>query len=222
MAEHGEAAWAMLQQKPYQLLISDCIMPVLDGFELARRIRRAEAREGGHLRIIALTANVVEGEEEKCRSAGMDDYAGKPLTLDRLARLLHNQFHGDEAALASLGDQRDGLATGSDPIDWAALSAILGSEDPSDLREVANFFAVSFGGLLDELDKAMAAGDSDLVVRAAHSAKGAARNGAAPILATLMNKIEMAARDGGITILQPIVAAARDEFSRLEEWLRAG
>ena len=72
MAEHGEAAWALLQEKPYRLLLTDCIMPVLDGYDLARRIRRHEAREGGHLPIVALTANVMEGEQEKCRLAGMD------------------------------------------------------------------------------------------------------------------------------------------------------
>jgi signal transduction histidine kinase/CheY-like chemotaxis protein len=224
MAEHGEAAWAMLQEKHYDLLLSDCIMPVLDGYELARRIRRSEARKGsGHLRIIALTANVLDGEEAKCRRAGMDFYVTKPLTLDRLAAMLRKEFPAEAKGDIKATMLAKAAADGTEPIDWTALSAILGSDDPADLREIANFFVESFAVLLDDLDQALQRGDDEELVRAAHSAKGAARNGAAPRLAEIMSRLEQAGREGAED--KPLyegLAAARSEFARLCDWLKTG
>ena len=216
MAEQGEAAWALLQEKPYRLLLTDCIMPVLDGYDLARRIRRHEARYdapwGGHLPIVALTANVMEGEQDKCRAAGMDDYVSKPLTLERLSTLLQKLFAGEKTAAGTVREP--------DPIDWAALGDILGSGDPTDLREVAGFFAESFGGLLDRVHEAIDSGDAAQVRVAAHTAKGAARNGAAPQLAELMGALEQDAKAGKDRADFITHADAADgEFARLRHWL---
>lgn len=211
MAEHGEAAWALLQSKPYKLLLTDCIMPVLDGYDLARRIRRHEAREGGHLPIVALTANVMEGEQDKCRLAGMDHYVSKPLTLERLSALLLKIFAVEEEKPP---------AAEPDPIDWAGLGEILGTSDPADLKEVAGFFADSFGGLLETLHAALDSGDLTKIRVAAHTAKGAARNGAAPVLAELMAALEQDARTGsGRSGFSARIEAADAEFARLRRWL---
>ena len=220
MAEQGEAAWEMLQKKSYQLLLTDLIMPVLDGYELARRVRRAEGhKKGRHMPIIALTANVLEGEEEKCRRAGMDGHVGKPLTLDKLSSLLAKVFKGAEE---DGPPARRKPKVSDEPIDWKGLGAILGTADRADLREVAGFFAESFAHLLDDLAEALAADDHEDAVRAAHSAKGAARNGAATKLAAMMAEMEQAARDEEEREdMEQRLAAAREEFKRLKDWLAA-
>jgi len=213
MAEHGEAAWALLQAKPYRLLLTDCIMPVLDGYDLTRRIRRTEARQGGHLPIVALTANVMEGEREKCRQAGMDDYVSKPLTLDRLSALMHKILAEGQAEPAA-------EPAAPDPIDWATLGDILGSTDQADLREVAGFFVDAFGGVLDGVREALESGDPDAVRIAAHTAKGAARNGAAKPLAELMASLEHDVREGeDWAVLTARAEEAESEFARLRQWL---
>ena len=91
MAEDGERAWEMWQAHPdrYRLLLTDCHMPRLDGYGLTERIRREEAASGrGRLHIVAVTANALQGEGERCLAHGMDDFLTKPIPLRTLERML--------------------------------------------------------------------------------------------------------------------------------------
>ena len=69
-------------------------MPEVDGFEATREIRRAEATRGGHVPIVAMTANALEGDREACLEAGMDDYLAKPVQLAALRALVERYAHG--------------------------------------------------------------------------------------------------------------------------------
>jgi signal transduction histidine kinase/CheY-like chemotaxis protein len=87
LASNGEEALKALAMHDYALVLMDCQMPLLDGFETTRRIRDAE--DGGRrLPIVAMTANAAEGDRERCLAAGMDDYLPKPIVRDALAALL--------------------------------------------------------------------------------------------------------------------------------------
>jgi len=84
----GAEAVAAVTRVPYDAVLMDCQMPVLDGFEATRRIR-AEARpDQPRLPVIAMTANVLDGERDRCLAAGMDDYLAKPVRLTDLAQTL--------------------------------------------------------------------------------------------------------------------------------------
>ena len=85
----GEAALELLQNEHFDLVLMDCMMPGLDGFETTRRIRQSEG-VGTHVPVIAMTANTVEGAQAKCLAAGMDDFLAKPVHIDQLGGMLRH------------------------------------------------------------------------------------------------------------------------------------
>jgi CheY-like chemotaxis protein/anti-sigma regulatory factor (Ser/Thr protein kinase) len=93
MARDGLMALSMLEQSTYGVVLMDCMMPNLDGYEATRRWRARESERGaGRLPIIALTANAVAGDRETCLAAGMDDYLAKPFTLTDLSAVLRRHM----------------------------------------------------------------------------------------------------------------------------------
>ncbi|WNL45694.1 transporter substrate-binding domain-containing protein [Dyella sp. BiH032] len=92
VVSNGKEALDALDRRSYDLLITDCHMPLMDGYELARAVRRHETHDGAHLRILAMTANAMPGELERCTSAGMDDFLPKPVRIPELRAKLEHLF----------------------------------------------------------------------------------------------------------------------------------
>ena len=84
IANNGQEALDTLAKLPFDLILMDCQMPVLDGYGATRAIRQRETRSGEHIPVIAMTANAMEGDRERCLAAGMDDYLTKPVVSDQL------------------------------------------------------------------------------------------------------------------------------------------
>ncbi|MCT7985586.1 PAS domain S-box protein [Laspinema sp. A4] len=87
--ENGQEALDCLAEQQYDLVLMDCLMPVLDGYKTTKALRDREG-SSRHTPIIAMTANAMKGDREKCVEAGMDDYISKPVDLDQLAAILHH------------------------------------------------------------------------------------------------------------------------------------
>lgn len=99
IAEHGRAALELVARRPYDLILMDCQMPVMDGYEATRAIREREERASAdvpnsqwmrtpRVPIVALSGRVLEGDREECLDNGMDDCLGKPFDLAKLRRCL--------------------------------------------------------------------------------------------------------------------------------------
>jgi CheY-like chemotaxis protein len=90
----GREAIDAVGRDDYDLVLMDCQMPEVDGFEATREIRRAEAARGSHVPIVAMTANALEGDREQCLAAGMDDYLAKPVQLAAMRAVVERFVHG--------------------------------------------------------------------------------------------------------------------------------
>jgi two-component system sensor histidine kinase EvgS len=199
LAEDGQEAYEHWLTGRYGLLLTDLNMPRLDGYDLARQIRDRE-RETGAARtpIIALSANVMQGEPAKCLAVGMDDFAAKPTTIPtlagRLARWLpHLKWSSEETegadllapATASRAQWPDGM------VDAAALDALTGGDAVLGATLIEDFLQVSRSDV-HTLRAALDAHDTDNAHRQAHRIKGAARMVGTHEIARLAGQIEAA------------------------------
>jgi signal transduction histidine kinase/DNA-binding NarL/FixJ family response regulator len=190
MAEDGAQALAMWRVGRHRLALVDLHMPVMDGLDLARAIRREEAAGPGLTRtaIIAVTANALKGEDERCYAAGMDGFLPKPLALDQLAKALGRHLPQAGGEMAA----EPGLATLWDP---EALRQLFGH----DRQRLAKLLATFRDGVKRDGEAvlaALAAGDLPGAASAAHRLKGAARMAGARRLAELLAELEGAAKGG--------------------------
>ena len=115
-ASNGEAALMRMSASRYDLVLMDCQMPVMDGYTATRRWRESEeaAGDGRHLPIVAMTANAMAGDRQKCLDAGMDDYLPKPVTRSELERCLHHWWNPEAEAAANAAAMAMDDASGED------------------------------------------------------------------------------------------------------------
>ncbi len=201
-AEDGEAAYEQWLTGCYGLLLTDLNMPRLDGYELAQRIRAHERPRGGARKpIIALSANVMQGEPAKCAAAGMDDFVAKPTTIPVLAGRLRRWLPHLEWPTRT----PEPAASGLDPpppafdrrelIEAATLDELSGGDAELAAAVVADFIETSRVDL-DALRLALGAHEPDAVRRQAHRIKGAARIVGVQEMVRPAERIETLARDG--------------------------
>jgi len=236
----GLEALAAWRAKPYRLVITDCHMPRMDGYELARQIRTLEARDGqsgqddsspeassnGRPRtpVIAMTANALAGEMERCTAAGMDDYIAKPVTLKQLAAVLDRWL--GEGFAAPLEEPPSFGDTDADrlPLDVAHVQATFGTLDATAL-DMLNYFLETTRPLLDKTAGALSRRDLGATQTLAHTLAGAARTAGANQLAQACSTLELAAAQGDETKAARSLDAMRTAFPVVEAAigaLRAG
>jgi PAS domain S-box-containing protein len=199
VAVDGAVALRMWQNSPgrYALLLTDCHMPNLDGFGLTEVIR-AQEPAGTRLPIIAVTANAMQGEAERCRQRGMDDYLSKPLRMKELATMLGKWLPLDAMApQAPDGHAADTPRHEDAPFPiWNpnTLSELVGDNPALHKRFLEKFLANAEKQVANIL-VAVAAEDADTVGGVAHALKSAARSVGALALGELCESLETAGHD---------------------------
>ncbi len=218
LAEDGVQALAMWATGRYALLLTDCHMPHMDGFELTEAIRQAEA-EGCRMPIVAITANAMQGEAERCRTRGMDDYLSKPLRMVELAPMLHQwlplavQPAHDGSVVA------DPVAAPSPPPDWEATTLYkMVGDNPALHRNLLGRFLVNAGQQVTSLALSIDAGEFDAAADVAHALKSAAGMVGALQLAELCAQIETAGSDGD----GQLCSALRTDLAQAMDQARVG
>jgi PAS domain S-box-containing protein len=162
VAATGKEAVDMVQRVPYDVVFMDCQMPVMDGYEATRQIRRLE-KSGEHLAIVAMTAHAMKGDREKCLEAGMDDYLTKPLNREILERALRARVPRPQASLGDFVAEPELGKT----LQWM-------QEQGGDqfVDDVVRDFLKAGRDELSKLARALAAGEIAVAKSLAHGLKG--------------------------------------------------
>lgn len=240
-ADNGQQALDLLRAELFDAVLMDCQMPVLDGYSATRQWRDRELLSGQQrLPIIAMTANAMAGDRQRCLEAGMDDYLSKPVDPAGLATCLRRWWRAERpvaaahncAALAGTSGTAAETQTLTEAMPSAPLSrSALPALDSSVLDELAQviggqtsvvikLFLDDAPVLVDRMQLASQDGDLEALREAAHSLKSASANVGALALADAARRIELGAR--GQTLNNPGVAVALliAEFARARMALR--
>jgi signal transduction histidine kinase/CheY-like chemotaxis protein/HPt (histidine-containing phosphotransfer) domain-containing protein len=216
IASNGEEAVRAAQAKDYDLILMDCQMPVMDGFDATRRIRSDEALDPEQPRvpIVALTANAIKGDREKCFQAGMDGYLSKPIDPNVLVRTIASiaNRRGVKGATAA-GHASAHPEAGDKPFDIGAVSRRCMNR-PNVVRRVVEMFRDGSRDHVERIAAAVRDGNGAALADAAHALKGVAGMLSAEAMHRLALALEVAGREGKLDGAAERVAELEEELER--------
>lgn len=194
---NGEEAVEALKNEKYAVVLMDCQMPEMDGFEATAEIRRLEGNSN-HTIIVAMTANAMEGDREKCLAAGMDDYLSKPVKLETLHQKLEQWIVSPETKIEVSQEESNGHSPEetSEIVDLSVLTDLANLQQPGKpdlVNKLIKLFIEGANKNLSALRKAVAEDDPAAIKREAHSIKGSAGNIGARQMAALSRELEQKA-----------------------------
>ncbi len=213
IASNGAEALEKLARRAYALILMDCQMPVLDGYETTRRIRRLQG-ELAHTPIVAMTANAMAGDREQCLEAGMDDYLTKPLLRSQLAAMLEHYLPAAQEAAAD---------TGAAPVmlDESRLQELFG-EDTALAGQMLDMFVEHTTPVMDELARHCQASDPLLgeIQALGHRLAGSCLNLGIQALGQAGRNMELAARQGELAHVRKLAEECASAFAALRQHLK--
>lgn len=207
-ATDGEQALSMHCASPYALILMDCNMPVLDGYQATRRIRELEGC-GPRTPIIALTAGTCDDEAERCVAAGMDDFLSKPLRPQALAATLERWL-----------PRLSGTGLLPEQGDYDEVEAVQNMFGP-DFAELAALYQADSPPRLAALRQAHADGDSFELAKVVHALGGSSMSIGATGLSALCSELERRAKTGAGGDTHARLAAIETEYARIVDKLQA-
>ena len=225
---NGVEALRALRERPYDVVLMDVQMPVMDGLDATREVRATLPPER-QPRIIAMTANAMSEDRERCLAAGMDDYLAKPVRREELAAALAragavlpagepDPGDEDEDHDATTSEDAAGAPAAVDPTVLRSMTARLGDRGPAMLERLLDTWEAETANRLAELRAAVQEQDGAAVARVAHSVRGGSASMGAVRLAEVCEQVETALRAG-----EPVDLAQAEQRIRAEvETARVG
>ena len=249
IVDDGELGFEAWRSGRYGLILTDCHMPNMDGYEMTEAIRGAEQSTGERIPIVAITANALQGEADRCLASGMDDYLSKPLEMLKLrralAKWLPDVLHSDDgrsndeasmdngasdSAEAEPGDNIEivtavptaapGNGNGGSPVDPQALKSVFG-DDEETFREILGDFVDPATANVKEITDAVEAGDAAGVGSAAHKLKSSSRSVGAIQLGELCEQLEIAGKSGDADTIADLAPSIPAVLAEVIDYIKA-
>jgi CheY-like chemotaxis protein len=217
VAQDGSQALALWQTQRHALLLTDCHMPHMDGFELTRCIR-AEEMPGTRLPIVAVSANAMQGEAQRCHDLGMDDFLAKPLRIHALGLMLakwlphpdHLESASDTVAASAYAIRAESLFDIWNP---DTLGQLVG-DNPAMHRRLLDKFLLQAQHQVQALCAARDSAELAPIQEGAHALKSAARTVGALRLGAHCQELEQAAHDRDATTCQALLVELAELFEQ--------
>ena len=207
VADNGKIALEKMALRAFDLVLMDMMMPIMDGLEATRQIRLSELQSGTgkHMFIIAMTANAMESDRQRCLEAGMDDYISKPINAMELQQKL--QWFGQTVPEHAVPNGH-----AAPVFDYAAA---LGQVDQEIVTIVAQAFMDQWPGDLKKMQQGMTVGDASKILHAAHGLKGTLSIFGAQPASQLAHRMELAATVGDLSAVQNLLPPFVVEVNQL-------
>jgi two-component system, sensor histidine kinase and response regulator len=215
VANNGREALQALAQSTYDLVLMDCQMPEMDGFAATVELRRSEEGTSRHVTVIALTANAMEGDQQRCLAAGMDDYLSKPFTqeklrvmLSRWATRLRQQPPAEPGAPAKPAAAPSSSASSFPLLDETALAELRKLQRPGQpniVHKCLTTYLADAATLTTALCNAITGSDNKALREAAHSLKSSSAMVGARRFSELCKDLEQMGRAQAVTQALPLL-----------------
>ncbi|MCF2145068.1 ATP-binding protein [Desmonostoc muscorum LEGE 12446] len=215
VANNGQEALEILEKIPYDLILMDCQMPILDGLETTKEIHRWEERRfasGRRPVVIAMTANAMKEDQQMCLDAGMDDYLSKPVMKEDLAAALERW-----ASIIFKGKETD-VGIVDLPIDWERLHQ-LSENNPEFELELLQIFVDDIQPRLEIIKRAIAAEDFKQLALQAHQIKGASANMGITTMHLAAKKLEQLVHHQERGSTNNLISELEEFVKRIQEFL---
>jgi PAS domain S-box-containing protein len=219
VADNGRLALQRWKNEDYALLLTDLHMPEMDGYQLTAEIRVLE-HGSRHIPIVAMTANTLQGEADRCLAAGMDHYLSKPLQLADLKTMLATWLPVANAD-SGMTTKSSSPAAGARPVDVGVLERLIG-DDPTVILEFLTDFQKEAAKIAQELKSACNARQALQASRQAHKLKSSARTVGALALGALCEEIELTGKlddTDSATVLQTLLPKFEKELDAVNVFL---
>ncbi len=216
IAENGLEAIKAVKHTNYDLVLMDCMMPEMDGYKATSEIRHLQnTGKLSYFPIIALTANAVEGDREKCLSAGMNDYLTKPIKTKDLLNMLQTWLHhSSQKAITTMSENQLPHESTIDPEALASIRSLEADYGDELLRQVIKTYLDNANKLMQALEHGWSSGDVKAIRMASHTLKSSSSQVGAHSLAELCRGVENEARDHRYDVSGQTLIAIQQQFAQ--------
>ena len=212
IVNNGKEAIESLQHNKYDIVLMDVHMPEMDGFEATRIIREKEKDSDRHIPIIAITADAMSDDKERCIKAGMDDYISKPVYQEKIIEAIKKIVFNKEEGTVNIPVPDQSI------FDMAALMKRLDIDEKL-VREIMDVYLNDTPIQLSRLKEYFKISDFLSIERCAHSIKGASANFCVGTINKTAQDIELAAKQGNLEMIKTLIDNVEDQFEELKRML---